>query len=141
MTSGSSEKLTLSSWLKALLLSPGILFLFVYLAIYLSTTIYLNLDFKKNLLHNLSIPGNTPYHISIGSINAGFVMDSVILHEIELSPATPTGLHGSGGKPVTIPKLRVTCPGLEKLLFTPGMVNASTRKLCSGILDAAKQHQ
>ncbi|MBV5329240.1 MAG: hypothetical protein JZU65_16730 [Chlorobium sp.] len=141
MTSGSSEKLSLFSWLKALLLSPGILFLFVYLAIYLSTTIYLNLDFKKNLLNSFSIPENNPYRITIGSINAGFVMDSVILHEVELSPAEPSCIDGTGEKTITISTLRVTCPGLEKLLFNPGMVKTSTGTLYNGILKAAKQRQ
>ncbi len=64
------EKKFLINWLKALMLSPGILFPAGYLLVYLSTNIYLNADFKKNLSTSVNQSTGNTWHISIKSLKS-----------------------------------------------------------------------
>ncbi len=121
----------LINWLKALMLSPGVLFPAAYLLAYLSTNIYLNADFKKNLAQSVSQETGNTWQVSIKSLNSGFILDSVTLNHIELTPAeTPA----CNNQPITIPTLKIPCPELEKLMFSPSKRLESTQAMCKKIL-------
>jgi len=129
------EKSFMINWLKALLLSPGILFPAVYLLLYLSISISLNADFKKNLCRSFkSATGNT-WQISIQSLKAGPALDSVTLDHIEIikSP-TERDKEKSAGRTVTIKNIEIPCPDLQKLLYSSTDRSAATDALCEKIL-------
>ena len=123
------------NWLKALMLSPGMLFPAAYLLVYFSTNIYLNAGFKKNLSQSVNKATGNTWQISIKSLKSGLVLNSVTLNHIEL---TPIVRHESNGKiinhTITIKNLEIACPELQKLLFSPAERMQSTKTVCDKIL-------
>ena len=137
MVSRFPEKEFIINWLKALMLSPGMLFPTAYLLVYLSTNIYLNADFKKNLSQSVTQATGNTWQISIKSLKSDLVMDSVTLNQIELTPIVrpeENGQHTS--HPITINKLEIAHPELEKLLFSRRERLSSTKTICDKILAA-----
>ena len=123
------------NWLKALILSPGVLFPAGYLLVYLSTNIFLNADFKKNIAQSVGQATGNTWQVSIKSLKSGLILDSVTLNDIEL---TPTGAPESNlqhpAHTITIPTLEIPCPNLEKLLFSHTERILSTKVICKKIL-------
>jgi hypothetical protein len=123
------------NWLKALMLSPGMLFPASYLLIYLSTNIYLNADFKQNLSQSITqLTGNT-WQISINSLTSGPVLDSMTLNHIELTPVVR--LQNStqhSNHSITITSLKIACPELQNILFSRQERLSSTKTVCEKIL-------
>ncbi|NTV06227.1 MAG: hypothetical protein HGA59_06955 [Chlorobiaceae bacterium] len=130
------EKKFLINWLKALMLSPGILFPAGYLLVYLSTNIYLNTDFKKNLSTSVNQSTGNTWHISIKSLKSGLVFNSVTLHNVELTPTTAAYHEGdqSSTHSITIKTLEIASPELDKLLFSPTARLLSTKAVSEKIL-------
>jgi hypothetical protein len=137
MVSRFPEKKFIKNWLKALMLSPGMLFPAAYLLIYLSTNIYLNADFKKNLSQSVNHATGNTWQISIKSLKSGFVLDSVTLNQIELTPIVrPENKGKPASHPITIKKLEVAYPEIEKVLFSRKERLLSTKTVCDKILAA-----
>ncbi|MFZ4525015.1 MAG: hypothetical protein ACOYOE_05570 [Chlorobium sp.] len=129
-----SKKFTIN-WLKALLLSPGVLFPAGYLLVYLSTNIFLNADFKKNIAHSVHQATGNTWQVNIKSLKSGLILDSVTLNDIELTPArTPESNLQPPAHTITIQTLEIPCPNLEKLLFSPKERLLSTQVICKKIL-------
>ena len=123
------------NWLKALMLSPGMLFPAAYLLLYLSTNIYLNIDFKKNLYQSVSKATGNTWQVSIKSLRSSLILDSVTLNQIELTPVTrPENPGKRSCHPIIINKLEIAYPELEKLLFSRKERQRSTKALCEKIL-------
>ena len=123
------------NWLKALMLSPGMLFPAGYLFVYLSINIYLNADFKKNLAQSINQTTGNTWNISINSLKSGLVLDSVTLDHIELTPvAHPENNGQKRNHAITIKTLEIPCPELEKLLFSSKERLSSTKTVCEKIL-------
>ena len=123
------------NWLKALLLSPGVLFPAGYIFVYLSTNIFLNADFKKNLAQSVNQATGNTWQVSIKSLKSGLILDSVTLHDIELTPTGEPERHQQNfGHTITIQNLEIPCPNLEKLLFSPNERLLSTQVICKKIL-------
>ncbi len=124
-----------TNWFKALMLSPGMLFPAGYLLVYLSTNIYLNADFKKNLSQSVNQATGNTWQISIKSVKSGLILNSVTLHHIEL---TPIGRHENNGQgtnhTITIKTLEIACPELQNLLFSRTERLLSTKTVCEKIL-------
>ena len=123
------------NWLKALMLSPGILFPAGYLLVYLSINIYLNADFKKNLVQSVNRSTGNTWQISITSLKSGLVLNSVTLDHIELTPVAQSENHGQQrNQAIIIKTLEIPCPELEKLLFSSEERLSSTKTVCEKIL-------
>ncbi len=125
----------LINWLKALVLSPGVLFPAGYFCVYLSTNIYLNTEFKKNLERSVCEASGNTLEISIESLKPGWILDSVTLNAITL---TPTGEHVGdrqvSSQPITISTIKIASPDLERVLFSPSERLSSTRAISEKIL-------
>jgi hypothetical protein len=129
------HKKFIKNWLKALMLSPGMLFPAGYILVYLSINIYLNADFKQNLSRSVSSATGNTWNISIKSLKSGLVLDSVTLNQIELTPvANPESNRQSSNDAITITTLEIPCPKLEKLLFSSKERLSSTQNICEKIL-------
>jgi hypothetical protein len=123
------------NWLKALILSPGVLFPAGYLLVYLSTNIFLNADFKKNIAQSVNQATGNTWLVSIKSLKSGLILDSVTLNDIELTQTgTPESHLQHQAHTITIPTLEIPCPNLEKLLFSHAERILSTKVICKKIL-------
>ncbi len=116
------------------MLSPGVMFPSGYLLLYLSTNIYLNGDFKKNLSQSVQKATGNTWHISIKSLQSGLVLDSVILNNIELTKATTPENRADTSSTITINTLEIPLPNLQQLLFNSSERLTSTNALCDKIL-------
>jgi hypothetical protein len=130
MTPRFPEKKFLINWLKAFMLSPGVLFPAGYLLVYLSTNIYLNADFKNNLSQSINSSTGNTWQISIKSLKSGLVFNSVTLNNIEITPKSQQ----KSITPIFIETLEIAYPELEKILFSRDARLSSTRAVCEKIL-------
>ena len=129
------EKKFLKNWLKALMLSPGVLFPAGYLLVYLSINIYLNVEFKKNLSQSISQATGNTWQVSIKSLKPGLILDSVTLNHIELTQTRGSEQNvKSPAQTITIQTLNIPCPDLERLLFSHTERVSSTKAFCEKIL-------
>ena len=123
------------NWLKALMLSPGMLFPVSYLLIYLSTNIYLNADFKQNLSRSITRTTGNTWQISINSLSSGLILDSVTLNHIELTPVVQSqNSTQQANHAFTIPSLKIAFPELQNILFSREERLSSTKTVCEKIL-------
>ena len=135
MTARFTHKKFMINWLKALMLSPGMLFPAGYLLVYLSINIYLNADFKENLAQSVSKATGNTWQTSIKSIKAGLVFDSVILKHIKLTKTTKPGMRANtGSRTITIDTLEIPFQNIQMLLFSSIERQSSTNALCEKIL-------
>lgn len=122
------------------MLSPGILFPMGYLLLYLSTNIFLNDKYKKDLTRSFNHETGNSRQISIKSLKAGFIFDSVTLNQIELTSASPSHAAKSRtGEKTTINCMKIPSPNLQKLLYSRSEIQASTKNICKLIL--AEEHR
>ncbi|NMW19306.1 MAG: hypothetical protein HKK66_09825 [Chlorobiaceae bacterium] len=127
------------NWLKAFMLSPGVLFPTGYLLLYLSTNIYLNVIFKTNLSESVERATGNTWQTSIKSIKSGLVFDCVTLKHIELTKtARPEISANVRSRTLTIDTLEIPFPNVQMLLFSSTERQSSTNALCEKIL--AEQH-
>jgi len=106
------------NWLKALILSPGILFPTAYLFVYLSTSIYLNNAFKTELYQSIDRASGRNVTIKVESIRPNLQLDTMTLRHIQVIPAERAE---SSNQPLQQIKrthaLAIRCPNLQHLLF------------------------
>lgn len=133
------EKNFLVNWLKALILSPGVLFPTAYLLVYFSTNIYLDSDYKKNLTQSIIKATGHTLLVQIASVKSDLTFDSVTLREIELTPMDFRKKNKQNNcDKVTISALEIQCPDLDKLLLSTNGRLLSTETICNKIL--AEKH-
>lgn len=114
-------------WLKALMLSPGVLFTAMYLAIWVCTNVYLDHAFRAQLTHAFTSATGCRYRLTIGSLVTGPELGSLTLNRLELIPTGsggPTGLQN-----VHIEKLDISCPDIGLLLIRPSSAESMTRRV------------
>jgi hypothetical protein len=129
-------------WFKALMLSPGILFPAGYLLLYLGTNIYLNQNYKKNLAEAFSQASGNTRQISIQSLKTSLGFDSVTLNNIELSTTIPVANEESASRhKITITKLNIPSPEVQKLLYSSTTLQISTKNICDKILAEERKIQ
>jgi hypothetical protein len=119
------------SWLKALLLSPGMLFLFGYLAIYCTASIYMNGTFKKELQERYIRSRGSTHSVTIGSIRPDIGMNAITISRIELTPTE--SCPEKERRHVILDKLALALPELEKTLFSNRRLRESTSLVCNKI--------
>ena len=109
------------NWLKALILSPGILFPTAYLLVYLSTSIYLNNAFKTELYQSIDRTSGNMVTIKVESISPNLQLDTMTLRSIDVIPAEHAESNESNNQPLQHIKsthaLAIRCPNLQQLLF------------------------
>ncbi len=131
----SYSKITFANWLKALTLSPGILFSAGYLVIYLLTNTYLNREFKDTILQEIETATENRYTLSVEHLRAGIDLQSVTLRNLELKPVhNQLSAENSGN--ISIPSLNVGEMNLCNILFSKPCVERSTREISRRILDS-----
>lgn len=132
----SENRITFVKWLKALMLSPGILFSTGYLIIYLLTNAYLNSDVKNTILREVETATGNRYICSVDHLRAGIDLHSVTLQNIELRPVSKGFQTENSGSVVSIPNLCIDPINLCNLLISRQSAERSTREISRQILDA-----
>lgn len=133
-TAHSERNITLVNWLKALTLSPGILFSAGYLAIYIMTNVYLNSEIKGTILQEVETATENRYTFSIERLHAGIDLHSVTLQNLEFKPVKKQYQEENTCQ-ASIPNLCVEQLNLCNLLFSRQTAEHSTREISRQILD------
>ncbi len=106
------------NWLKALILSPGILFPTAYLLVYLSTSIYLNNAFKTELYQSIDRTSGNMVTIKVESISPNLQLDTMTLRSIDVIPAESAESSNQPSQHIkSTHALAIRCPNLQQLLF------------------------
>jgi len=127
------RKITIANWLKALALSPGILFSTGYLLIYLLTNSYLNSEFKKTISRTVEAASDNHYALTIEHLRAGFDLQSVTLEDLGLTPASQD-LPETAENCFSIRELCLDDINLCNLLFSKKAMERSTKEISKRIL-------
>jgi len=119
------------SWIKALLLSPGMLFLFGYLGIYTAASIRMNGPFRELLQQRYPGSSGNTHTLTIGSIEPVLAMNAITLSRIEMAPTKncPEKLR----RHISVKKLAIDFPELEKTLFSSRKFQESSALVCRKI--------
>ncbi len=111
MSNSPQRNLTPANWLKALLVSPGVLFTAGYLLVHGATNHYLDHKLKARIAEAVSLGSQSHYLISLSSLRAGFGLESLTLKELTLSTT-------NGKKDIiSIEELRIPCKELCFMTF------------------------
>ena len=119
-------------WLKALMLSPGVLFAIAYLVLWNATNIYLDHAFRGKLDRAFSSVAGSRYRLTIGSLGTGPDFSTLTLNHLELVAI------GSGrpGQPphIRFDKLDISCPDIGLLMVRPSLAEAATMQVSKALL-------
>ncbi|NMW20597.1 MAG: hypothetical protein HKK67_02970 [Chlorobiaceae bacterium] len=136
------KKKFIQNWLKAFMLSPGVLFPAGYLVLYFSINIYLNADFKNNLSQSVNRATGNTWQTSITSLRSGLVLDTVTLNHIELTRVRLLNDRvQNGSHTITINTIEIPIPSIQKLLYSPAERLSTTNALCEKILAEKRSAQ
>ncbi len=130
----SKSRITFVNWVKALMLSPGILFSTGYLIIYFLTSAYLNSGVKNTILREVETATGNRYVCSVDYLRAGIDLHSVTLRNIELRPVSQRFQSENNSTVVSIPNLCVEPINLCNLLISHQSAQRSTREISRQIL-------
>ncbi|MBF0585572.1 hypothetical protein INT08_08130 [Prosthecochloris sp. N3] len=135
MQDNRSGTLTFLNWMKALLLSPGILFTAGYLTIYLLTNLYLDNGIRPKLTEAVSRATDDTWNLSFESISSGPAMKSVTINRLTIVPALPPATDTQQGSGIiSITELRVPCSHLGTILFDRAHADQSALDISRRIL-------
>jgi hypothetical protein len=126
-------------WLTAFILSPGMIFALTYLAVWLSTNLWLNHSFKRHLKQIFATETGQQYRIDIGSLRSGADLNSVKLKQLQLTPIGDAVKAGSNHAARQIAELRIDCPDLSFIPFRPADETLSLRMISRQILSSSVQ--
>jgi len=126
------QTITPSSWIRALLLSPGILYLSAYLALYGAISVRLNGTFKEQVQQRY--PGGT-HRITIGTVTPSLSLDAITIRKIEIIPTS--GCPENRQHQTTLGELSFDMPDLQKTLFS----NAILRQSASAAGEKIREHE
>jgi len=127
------RKITVANWLKALALSPGILFSTGYLLIYLLTNAHLNSEIKQTVSRTVEAASDNHYALSIEHLRAGLDLHSVTLEDLGLTP-TNRNLPEKTENCFSVRELCLDDINLCNLLFSKKATERSTREISRRIL-------
>lgn len=127
------------AWIKALLLSPGMLFLFGYLGIYSAASIHMNSTFKNELQERYPLSGSSTHSVTIGSIRPDFGLNTITLSRIELTPTK--NCPEKERRHIVLDRLALGFPDLETTLFSNRRLRESASLVCSKIREVERQVQ
>ncbi|MEI8033096.1 MAG: hypothetical protein WCH05_07120 [Chlorobiaceae bacterium] len=136
MTPRSPHKTFVFNWIKALLLSPGLLFPAAYMVYYLSTNVYLNAGFKANLASSFTKATGNTQQISIRSLRSDISLDTITLDQIVVKERIGNNkARSEGSAAITIKTLKIESPSLEKMLISNRAMLSSKETLCRNIIN------
>jgi len=124
------EKCFPATWLKAFMVSPGVLFPAAYLVLYLSVSAFLNTGFKKELCQSYSVATHDSRRLSIGSLKAGPDLCSVKITGIESTPAQASLNKGTR----SIRTVDVNLSGIAGFMFSRSARELFIHEACRKIL-------
>lgn len=136
MKKGSSPIL---KWFTAFILSPGMIFATAYMAVWLSTNIYLAHSFKHHLQNIFLAETGQRYKLDIGSLRPGLDLNSITLKKLALTPVGHDRTQGTPPSVMRIPEIRIDCPDIGFFLFSEGNQLLSMQQVSRKILSYAGQ--
>ncbi|TCD48624.1 hypothetical protein [Chlorobium sp. N1] len=132
MASRPPNSSALGNWLKALALSPGVLFSAAYLTLHLAAALYLNTAFRAEVARAIEQETNLQFHA--GLLSAGPSLESVTLRNVELR-----SIHLGPGEPVrTLKTITLPLGDRGRRLFSRRTAEALERSVCNGIINACR---
>jgi hypothetical protein len=131
------DKRFISNWLKACMVSPGVLFPAAYLMLYLLVSIFLETGFKKEICRAYGNASGNSRHLSIGSVKAGLDLCSVTLHDIESRPSNVA----EKNRTRSINALNIRLCGIGTFLSGGSSRELSARAASEKILDEESRNQ
>lgn len=107
------------------------LFLFGYVGIYSAASIRMNGSFRELLQQQYPGSSGNTHTLTIGSIEPEFAMNAITLSQVEMTPTEncPENLR----RHISIKKLALAFPELEKTLFSRRKLQESTALVCRKI--------
>jgi|WetSurMetagenome_2_1015567.scaffolds.fasta_scaffold1265843_1 hypothetical protein len=131
------DKRFLSNWLKAFMVSPGVLFPAAYLMLYLLLSLFLDTGFKEEICRAYGNASGNSRHLSIGSVKAGFDLCSITLQDIESGPAYAA----ENNRTHSIHALKIRLCGIGTFLSGGSSRELSARAASEKILDEESRDQ
>ncbi len=128
------------NWLKAFAVSPGVLFPAAYLLLYLGTVIYLNTDYKKELIRSLNLAAGPSSRIELGQLHTCYRLDNISVDRIDIidSVTTPESVDRHETL-ISINSVSLPVRNVEKLMFSTSDRKSSLDAICRLIL-SEKHH-
>ncbi len=124
------DKHFVANWLKAFLVSPGVLFPAAYLFLFLSAGQFLNGNFKKELQETYALKTANSRRLSVRSLMLSTTLGSVTLHDIETGPVPPS----ADNRPHSINTMEIPLSDLAGILFCNSVRRSSVGSACERIL-------
>ncbi|NTV02141.1 MAG: hypothetical protein HGB04_05070 [Chlorobiaceae bacterium] len=119
-------------WLKALMLSPGVLFTLAYLALWSATNLYLDHTFRAKLGRAFSSVAGNRYQLTIGSLETSPDLSTLTLEGLELVAV------GSGSpqqpRRIRLDQLDISCPDIGLFMVRPSSAEAATMQVSKTLL-------
>lgn len=131
------EKRFTANWLTAFMVSPGVLFPSAYLALYLSTSAFLNTGFKNELCLSYGIATHNSRSLSIGSLKTGPDLCSVTISDIASMPANTS----RNNVYRSINTIEIPLCDIADFLFSKSAREASAIAACEKILAEESRFQ
>lgn len=141
MTPFRFEKRFIANWMKAFMVSPGVLFPAAYLIIYLCASLFLNTVYKKELCRSYGIATGSSRNLSIGSLKAGIDLGSVTLSDIETVSAISFPGKKATGPARSIHTMSITLCDTGNFFLSKSARQVSARKACEKILAGEARYQ
>jgi len=123
----------LQKWLKAFLVSPGVLFTAGYLLCYLAATLSLSMGFKTALTRSFEKKTDSALSLSVESLHADPSLNSITLSTVQITPAGTDRANGPGS--LSIASLKVPCPDLLLFPLSKATLESSAESLSGTILE------
>ncbi|NTU67409.1 MAG: hypothetical protein HGB02_00865 [Chlorobiaceae bacterium] len=120
-------------WLKALMLSPGVLFALAYLFLWNATNLYLDHAFRGKLDRAFNAVAGSRYRLTIGALGTGSDFSTVTLEHLELIAVDTR----SSGQPrrIRVDKLDISCPDIGLLMVRPSKAEAASMLVSKALLN------
>ncbi len=120
-------------WLKALMLSPGVLFALAYIALWNATNLYLDHTFRGKLGRAFSAAAGSRYSLTIGSLGIGPDCSTLTLKRLEM--VAVGARNGTLPHRIILDKLDIRCPEIGLIFIMPSMAEAATMQVSKALLD------
>ncbi|NTW55737.1 MAG: hypothetical protein HGB20_01675 [Chlorobiaceae bacterium] len=124
------DKRFVANWLKAFMVSPGVLFPAAYLFLYLSSGLFLNGVFKKELQDAYALKTANSRRLAVGSLKLSVTLGSVTLNDITTEPARAS----ADSRPRIINAVEIPLPDLADILLFSSARRSSARSVCETVL-------
>ncbi|MBN1927983.1 MAG: hypothetical protein JW764_00350 [Chlorobiaceae bacterium] len=126
-------------WFTAFILSPGMIFTQAYVLVWLGTNLWLEYAFKQHLKQIFVSESGQRYQLDVHSLETGPGLNSITLKKLSLLPLGFPENRQPGKPTRQIAELRIECPELSLLPFSPNDQAISLRKVSRRIISHTAQ--